>query len=512
MNHSEGLFAGFDIGTQGLKALLIDTASGRTVARAGASYGLIQGLPPGAAEQQPETWIEALGQVSRSLFSGAGIEPQRLLGLGVSGQQHGLVVLDQQGRVLRAAKLWCDTTTVAEARELSSRLGRALPTGFTAPKVLWLARHEAQVWRSVRHVLLPHDYVNYRLSGSLWCEPGDASGTGWLDVRTRRIDAQACAAIDPRLEECLPALFESDAIGGRLSAQGARLLGLPESLAGTPISSGGGDNMMSAIGAGATRPQVAVLSLGTSATVFAHSAAAVIDPAGLVAPFCDASGGWLPLLCLMNAAGALEELRACFGVSHAQLEREARELTTDPDGPVCLPYFQGERVPDLPHARAAFLGLSGGSMTRARLYRACLEGIALNLAAGVERLRALGVACTQLRAVGGGARNALWLELIADACNAGVTPLEEAESAALGAALQARWCLDSAGGRGPGLDALSQVWSRPGAACLEPDPTRRAALLQLGQRFQDAQEALYPASSLIKDEAGAGSAGCSAEG
>ena len=490
-----GLFAGFDVGTQGLKGLLIDASTRSIVARAGASYGMLPNLPAGAAEQDPETWIEALGGVSRRLFATPGVDPARLAGLGVSAQQHGLVVLDHAGRVVRPAKLWCDTSTADEALELTQRLGRAVPTGFTAPKVLWLARHEAALWRKVRHVLLPHDYINYRLSGEAWCEAGDASGTGWFDVRARAVDAAACDAIDARLHACLPPLVDSGAIAGRLSEQGARLLGLSSQQVGTPISSGGGDNMMSAIGAGATRPGVAVLSLGTSATVFAYSATAVVDPHGLVASFCDSTGGWLPLLCVMNAAAALEEVRACFDVPHALLEREARELPLDPEGPLFLPFFLGERVPDLPHARAALLGLGSGSLKRARIYRACLEGIALNLAAGVERLRGLGLECTELRAVGGGARNALWLELIADTCNARITPLEESESAALGAALQAHWCVARAGDAGLRADSIAQAWSRPGGLSIEPDSTRRRVLQRLSARFQQALASLHPTLS-----------------
>ena len=494
MASATGLFAGFDVGTQGLKGLLIDSATQRIVARATSSYGLIPNLPAGAAEQHPDTWIEALGLVARQLFQAQGVDVHRLRGIGVSGQQHGLVVLDGDGQVLRASKLWCDTSTADEANELCVRLARPMPTGFTAPKVLWMARREPALWQRVRHVLLPHDYVNYRLSGEFWCEAGDASGSGWFDVRARAVDSSACALIDARLEACLPALVESGAIAARLSHEGAQLLGLPASLVGTPISSGGGDNMMSAIGAGATRPGVAVLSLGTSATVFGYSTIPVVDPQGVVAPFCDSSGGWLPLLCVMNAAGALEEVRALFDATHAVLEREARALPLDPEGPLFVPFLQGERSPNLPHARGAVLGLGPGSLSRGRVYRACIEGIALNLAAGVQRLRELGCACSQLRAVGGGARNALWLELIADACQATVVPLEEPESAALGAAVQALWCVERARGAGLTLDLVAQPWSRPGTQVLSPDPSRQVATARLGQRFREAVTALYPVS------------------
>lgn len=491
MSGERGLFAGFDVGTQGLKGLVIDAAERRVLARASASYGLIPGLPPGAAEQHPDTWIEALSRVARQLFAAPGLEIARLRGIGVSGQQHGLVVLDEGDRPLRAAKLWCDTSTDVEAAELSARLARPVPAGFTASKVLWLARHEPETWKRARRVLLPHDYINLALSSAAWSEAGDASGSGWFDPARRAVDSDVCAAIDPALEERLAPLAEAGSIAGRLSAEGARILGLTAGQVGTPLSTGAGDNMASAIGAGATREGIAVLSLGTSATIFAHSARPVLDQSGSVAPFCDSTGGWLPLLCVMNATGAIEEVRAAFGATHMELEREAAQLETDPEGPLMLPYFMGERVPNLPRARAAMLGFGPGSFTRARVYRACLEGVALNLAAGLARMRDLRIPCEELRAVGGGSTNRLWLQILADAMAARVVPLAEQESAALGAALQAQWTVERAGGGTGTCDALAQAWCAPRSVPLEPDSRRGAALGRLAERFRAAQGALF---------------------
>lgn len=493
------LFAGFDVGTQGLKGVLIDAAAGRVLARASASYGWIEGLPSGHCEQHPDTWSRALADVARRLFRAPGVDPARLAGIGVGGQQHGLVVVDESDRPLRAAKLWCDTSTAAEAAELSAKLGRPIPAGFTASKVLWLARNEPAVWQRAARVLLPHDYVNLLLSGSAWSEAGDASGSGWFDPAARAVDRVALQAIDPGLAAKLPALIDSNAIGGRLSAAGAAWLGLDARAVGTPLSSGGGDNMMAAIGAGATREGIAVLSLGTSATVFGYSARPCIDPTGVVAPFCDSTGGWLPLLCVMNATGAVEEVRAAFGASHEELERRAAGLTTEPDGPLFVPFFQGERSPDLPHARAALVGLRAGDLRAERMYRCVLEGVALNLAAGVERMRELGVDCRELRAVGGGAGNRLWLQLIADACRARVVALAEPEAAALGAALQVQAAVARASaapsGRAPvTVDALAQTWARALGEPLEPRPEGVRHLAELGKRFQAVQAQLFAPS------------------
>lgn len=293
-------FLGLDVGTQGTKALLVDLDAGRVVARASRSYGLIEGLAPGAAEQHPDTWWEALRDAVRELGA------RRVAGIGVSGQQHGFVPLDAGGQVIRPAKLWCDTETAPEARELSGSYGRPVPTGFTASKILWLKRHEPERFARLAAVLLPHDYVNYRLTGRLFTEAGDASGTGFFDPRKRCFVPAEAAAIDPGLPAKLPPLIQPGEPGGELTPEAAAELGLEP---GVPVAAGGGDNMMSAIGSGAVRPGVCVLSLGTSGTVFAYSDEPVVDPEGLIAPFCDSTGGWLPLLCVMNATGVTAEVR-----------------------------------------------------------------------------------------------------------------------------------------------------------------------------------------------------------
>jgi xylulokinase len=354
-----------------------------------------------------------------------------------------------------------------------------VPAGFTASKILWLKRHEPEHFARLAHVLLPHDWVNYRLTGELAMEAGDASGTALFDPAVRGFDARACYAIDPGLAARLPRLVPPHEPVGRVTSECARELGLP---AGIPVSPGGGDNMCAAIGAGATRPGVAVLSLGTSATVFAYSRTVVLDPAGLIAPFCDSSGGYLPLLCVMNATGVLHEVARMFpGEDLASLTAAAERLAPGADGLLLLPYLQGERVPDLPEATGTLLGMRAGLLTPGHLFRAALEGVSLNLAWGVERMRALGLAIDQVRLVGGGARNGLWARILADALDARVTRLEESESAALGAALQAGWILG-----GGSLDALAQAFARSAEAPLEPRAEAVRVHRELGARFREA--------------------------
>jgi xylulokinase len=329
------------------EGILLDAEQQRIVARAAQPYGLIEGLPPGTAEQHPDTWIDAITRVCAQLLATSRIERARIAAVGVSGQQHGLVALDEDGRVVRPAKLWCDTSTADEARELSDLFGASVPTGFTASKILWLARNEPESWARTRHVLLPHDYVNYRLTGRYTMEAGDASGTGFFDPLRRSFAQVRAGMIDERLPGLLPPLLDAGEPAGRIDARGARWSGLPE---GALVSAGGGDNMMSAIGSGATRPGVVVVSLGTSGTVFTHSERPVIDPEGLIAPFCASVGGWLPLLCVMNCTGVTEEVRALTGLSHAELTEQASLVPPGCDGLLWLPYLSGERVPDLPDA------------------------------------------------------------------------------------------------------------------------------------------------------------------
>ncbi|MSR74920.1 MAG: xylulokinase [Planctomycetes bacterium] len=444
------LFIGIDVGTQSTKAVLLDsdsTGSGNAdpvVARAARSYGFIEGLPPGAMEQHPHTWWEATCAVVKELLASPAAVGRALGGIAVSGQQHGLVVLDANGVVLRPAKLWCDTSTSTQAAELSRTLGHSIPTGFTASKLLWMAQHEPALHARIATVLLPHDWINFCLSGTPWMECGDASGTGFFDTRNRCFDARAVAALGSGLKACLPVLKAAHEFAGRVSAKAAHETGLPEGL---PIAVGGGDNMMSALGAGAGDDGIVVLSLGTSATVFARSAEPVIDSTGAIAPFCDSTGAWLPLLCVMNATGVLEELRLGFGgMSMDAITEEAARVAPGCEGVSCIPFFGGERVPDLPHATGSFRGLRSGSFRAGILFRAALEGITANLALGVQRLRALGVEVRSVRCVGGGARNALWRSMLADALDVTVECPMELESAALGAALQSAWVAKRAAG------------------------------------------------------------------
>lgn len=475
-----GVFLGLDVGTQGTKAVAIDAETSEVVARASASYGLIAGLGPGAAEQHPQTWVDAVAEVCRKLL--AEVASERFAGVGVSGQQHGFVPLDEAGDVIRPAKLWCDTATAAEARELSATYGHAVPAGFTASKILWLERHEPDNWKRLRTVLLPHDYINYRLTGRFVMEPGDASGTGFFDPRERRFALDEVRAIDDALPDMLPELIDDGQVAGTVTADAARWTGLPE---GIPVAAGGGDNMMSAIGSGAACSGVVVVSLGTSGTVFTRAEHPVVDPEGAIAPFCDSTGAWLPLLCVMNLTGVTEEVRTAFGADLDSLTREASEVAPGSDGLLFVPYLQGERVPDLPEATGVLTGIRPGALRRGHLFRAAMEGTSLNLAWGGERLRHLGVAVDAVRLVGGAARNDLWRQILADCFAAPVSVCLETESAALGGAIQALWTTRLAAGEQIGCDEVAERFVAVGAGVVEPRNDAVRVYEQLGQRLRD---------------------------
>ncbi len=487
MTRSGSLFLGFDVGTQSTKALVVDATRCCVVARASHAHAMVQGLPQGHQEQDPQQWLDAIVQTARTVL--AQVDGQRIAGIGVSGQQHGCVVLDQEGGVVRPAKLWCDTATASEARELSAAIGSPVPTGFTASKLLWLARHEPANWVRVRSVLLPHDFVNRWLTGESSMEFGDASGTGFFSATSRTFDPVAMAAIDARLPAMLPPLRAPGTFAGRLTAAAAAALGLPP---GVPVSTGGGDNMMSAIGSGATAAGVVVTSLGTSGTIFTRTESPVIDPHGLIAPFCSSDGAWLPLLCVMNLTGVTEEVKALTGLGHDALTAAAAAVPAGSSGLTWLPFLLGERVPNLPEATGSLLGLRPGLLRPGLLYRAALEGTALNLGAGLDRLRGLGLLVDEVRLTGGAAQNVLWRQILADVFAVPVRVLLEPESAALGAALQAMWAVARAAGEPDRtIDAIASPFVRLGDL-VRPQP-RLAPLHQaLRLRFAEQLERLHP--------------------
>jgi len=485
------LYIGVDSGTQSVKAIALDAETGRVVAEARAPHHLIEGLPPGHMEQHPQEWASAMDAAIGEVASK--IDRTRVRGIGVSGQQHGFVPLDERGEVIRPAKLWCDTSTAPECAILTRKLGgpksvirkTGLPflPGYTAPKVLWLKRHEPANFKRLRHILLPHDYLNFHLTGNYFMEFGDASGTGFLDVRRRVWSREAADAVDRRVAACLPPLSPSHESCGTLRPGIAARYGFPS---GTMVSAGGGDNMMGAIGTGNVVPGAVTASFGTSGTIYAFSRKPVVDPTGEIAAFCSSTGGWLPLLCTMNVTGVTEQVRALFDWSLAELEAVAATAPAGADGLTLLPYFDGERTPNLPRGTGVYFGINRRTLERGHLARAAIEGATLGMNYGLRRLAALGVKAREIRLTGGGARSALWRQIAADIFGVPVVAMAQDESAALGGALQAAWCDSPGRGSASALAALCarSVSLDESTRCV-PD-RKSTALYRSRQQFHDA--------------------------
>ena len=442
------LFIGIDSGTQSTKAVVLDLVSKKVIAEARAPHAMIAGLPAGHMEQHPAEWVSALETTLSEVVRQLGARASEIRGLGISGQQHGFVPLDAEGAVIRPAKLWCDTSTVAECALITKKLGGAkaalrhtgsliLP-GFTAPKILWLKRHEPAHYKRLRHVLLPHDYLNFHLTGAYFMEYGDASGTALLDVRKRTWSKAAIHAVDPRLADWLPALSESHESPGCVRPEVAARLGLPP---GVVVSAGGGDNMMGAIGTGNVTAGVISASFGTSGTIYAHAEQPVLDPAGEIAAFCSSHGSWLPLLCTMNVTTVTERIRQLFGQDHAGLAAAVQSVPAGSHGLLLLPYFAGERTPNVPDGTGTLLGLNQHTLDAAHLARAAMEGVTLGMNYGLRRLAVLGVKAKEIRVTGGGAKSPVWRQIMADVFGVPVVAMVEDEGAALGGALQAAWCV-----------------------------------------------------------------------
>jgi D-xylulose kinase len=486
------LLIGIDSGTQSTKVLVVDSRDGRVLAYAAQEYDLIPGLPPGAKEQHPHTWREATASAIRKALRQAKASSGDVIAIGVSGQQHGFVPLDKHGEVIRAAKLWCDTSTAAECEEITERvggskkiirsLGNAVLPGFTAPKILWLKKHEPKNYERLASVLLPHDYLNFWLTGEKTMEYGDASGTALLDVRKRTWSSPVLEAIDRGLSGMLPQLQSSDKPAGTLQPATAKQLDLNP---GILVSAGGGDNMMGAIGTGNTREGVITASFGTSGTIYACAEKPVIDPKGEIAAFCDSTNRWLPLLCTMNVTVATEMVREDFGWSHEKYAAESKRIPAGAAGLLLLPYFEGERTPNVPNGTGVWFGVNQKTFEAAHFARAAMEGVTLGMNYGLRRLAELGVKPAQIRATGGGAKSKVWRQIMADIFDAEVVTLKVSEGAAYGAALQALWSWRLHSGEKVFIDEITDAFVELNKAeTAEPDPTNAAIYREL-QGLQD---------------------------
>jgi xylulokinase len=435
---------GLDVSTTATKAILLDDA-GAVVGVGSAEYGYE--IPrPLWSEQDPRLWWDAAQAATRGALATAGIAGSEVAAVGLAGQMHGAVLLDDADTPLRPAILWNDQRTSAECDEIRERVGAkrlievtgndAL-TGFTAPKLLWVRRNEPETWARVAHVLLPKDYVRLRLTGEHATDRADAAGTLLLDLAAREWSNEVLGAIDidPTI---LPRTAEGPEITGRVSAAAAGAIGLP---AGTPVVAGGGDQAANAIGVGAVEEGVVALSLGTSGVVFAATERPIVEPTGRVHAFCHAlPDRWHLMSVMLSAAGSLRWFRDALapGVDFGVLADEAATVPPGSDGLLFLPYLSGERSPHPdPLARGAFVGLTVAHERR-HLTRAVMEGVAFGLRDGLDLIVASGVrAPMELRATGGGIASPVWRQILADVLGAEIATPATTEGAAFGAAVLA---------------------------------------------------------------------------
>jgi xylulokinase len=473
------MYLGVDCGTQGTKALLIDE-DGLALGRGYSPHALIE-RENGAREQEPHWWVDALKISVKQALAAAGRSDVQAIG--VSGQQHGLVVLDDKLQVIRPAKLWNDTETAGQNTQIVEifggpeamieRFGILPLTGYTVSKLLYLKQAEPENFARIRHILLPHEYLNFWLTGQLRAEYGDASGTAFFDPRTRTWAREILDAIDGgtgQLFTALPELISSDAVVGSVRTEVAAELGIP---AACIVSPGGGDNMMGAIGTGNVRDGVVTLSLGTSSTVYTHTSAPSRDRSGSVAPFCASSDGWLPLVCTMNATNVVTQTLQVLGRTVADIEPALERTEPGAGGLTFIPFLHGERTPDLPQARGSLVGISANNFSPDNLIRSVIEGVSFGVLEGLDLILE-GRAAEVIYVIGGGSRSNAWRQLLADATGAVIEVPVEEEAGSLGAAIQAIYVARRNAGKTVSYDELARkiVKVAPDRT-MKPDSSRR---------------------------------------
>ena len=488
---TSSVFLGLDIGTQSVKCAICIQGNEFDVIQTGQSSALkVHTVPAirGSAEQDPADWVTAVKEAVKDAIKNDISIASRIKAIGVSGQQHGLVALGKNGSPLRPCMLWCDTRGADEANEISTFAGVHIPAGYTSPKMLWMLRNEPALFDSTEQFMLPHDFINFYLAGGLLgthssmhgfeykysMECGDASGTGLFDVPSRSLDRRVMDFIHPTLHNKLPSSLASpgDCIG---RVHPLVLAELFESVTDSGISfehdvlisAGSGDNAMTLLGASCLRvlppqresdplPPPLLISLGTSGTIMTASDTAPEDPAGTVSCLADATGRWMPLICVQNCARVPEEVitafcppgESCSETTERIVSAAAKE-SVGSEGVLVLPYFSegGERTPDWPHACGGVLGLRHGHLQRpSLLYRAAVEGVTCALLRGFRRMQELcryetGGTRREVLVVGGGAHSDLWLQVIADMFELPVTTLPPHLSGHVGALGAVAQCL-----------------------------------------------------------------------
>lgn len=497
-------FLGIDVGTGGTRAILVDE-KGNVAGSASHEHAPFASPHTGWAEQDPHDWWKACKSAIRQVLTATAVPAEEIAAIGLTGQMHGAVLMDEKQEVLRPALIWCDQRTQEQCDELTAKVGaqkliewtsNPALTNFTLTKLMWVRQREPEIWKRFRSFLLPKDYVRMRLTGVRAIDVAEASGTLLLDVANRRWSKEMLAATGLD-ESCLPELFESPDVCGRITAEGAAETGLK---IGTPVVAGAGDQAAGAVGMGIVQPGAVSATIGTSGVVFAASNRPALDPKGRIHTFCHAVPGRWHVMGVTQAAGlSLRWFRDNFGAGqddgrdpYERLCDEAATIPAGADGVLWTPYLMGERTPHCDaNARASLVGLAANH-GRGHIVRAILEGVAMSLRDTFTILEEMKVPVTEVRLGGGGARSPLWRQVQADVYGQRVSILVAEEGAAYGAALLA--------GVGAG------AWSSVDDACksavrvskvVEPD----AKNVTVMQRQYQAYRRVYPAMKSVWVEA-----------
>ena len=497
-------FLGIEIGHGGTRAVALDLESSVICAEAWVPHDWIEGLPAGYREQNPAQWIDAVNRAVRECLVAVGDQKDRVAAIGVAGPRRGLVLLDDSNRIIRPAKLEGDVSVKRQADEIARAFGGApglIELAGQAPGVdsaaaecLWLKQHEPYHFQRATSFLTAQDFISYWLTGERATEPGSASGTGLLDIRSRQWSAELLDFIDPGLAAKLPPVRSSDQPRGVLRPELAREWGLSENV---QVGAGSGAPMVSALAAGCVVPGSVVVELGSAGVITGVGAAPVIDYRGEITSLCDATGSWLGLASAINTAVAPELLRRHYGWSAEQFESMVAGVAPGADGLLMLPYFTGESIPRLPEGTGVVHGMNAENFTPAHMARAAAEGVALGMGYAMSRLRDLGFEPPEIRLLGAGANSPVMRQLMADVFGAPVVPVSSRQGAAVGAAMQAAVGFFHECGESLGFEEIaSYLVTGDAESRCEPDMRTHDLYQEMMSRQQYLVDTLHPAGFL----------------
>lgn len=497
-------FLGIEIAQDGTRAIALDLESAVVCAESWVPHHWVEGLPAGYREQNPAQWIEAVDRAIRQCLANLDGQLERVAAIGVAGPQRGLVLLDEANRIIRPTKLAGDVSVKRQADEIARAFGGApglIELAGQAPGVdsaaaecLWLKQHEPYHFQRVASMLTVQDFIAYWLTGERATEPGSASGTGLLDIRTRRWSTELMDFIDPRLASLLPPVGAPDKPRGLLRPVLAREWGLPEMV---QVGAGSAAPMMSALAAGCVVNGTVAVELGATGVVVGVGSSPVIDYRGEISSLCNATGAWLGLATTTNAAVAPEVIRRHYGWSSEQFESMVASVSPGSDGLLLLPYFSGESIPRLPDGTGVLHGINADNFTPAHMARATAEGVALGIGYAMSRLRDLGFDPPEIRLLGPGAGSPVMRQLLADVLGAPVVPVSSRQGASVGAAMQAAVSFFHQSGESLGFEEIASylVSGDAGTRC-DPNLQNHEVYQELVSRQQYLVDTLQPAGFL----------------